>query len=215
MNSLVTPLFSEGTIVAESEVRPVDDQLMPEELACVRSAVDRRRSQFATGRLCAHLALERLGVPRAPLTVGKGGAPAWPQGVVGTISHTSSYCAAVVKSSPPWRSVGLDIEDLRPMDKGVLEAISTRTERRWLEATSDDVHHACAVLLFSAKEAFYKLQYPLTGRFLDFPEVEIEADLASGIFRAHPPAGLPHELTRIEGRFVFAAGKVLCGIELR
>jgi 4'-phosphopantetheinyl transferase EntD len=214
MNSLFAPIFSDGTVVVESEVLLVDDQLMPEELACVRNAAGRRRAQFGTGRLCARRAIATLGLPSGPLTVRADGAPAWPSGAVGSITHTSTYCAAVVKPSPPWRSVGLDAEDLRPLDAGIVESITTEAERRWLQSSPQQTRDAHALLLFSAKEAYYKLQHPLTNRFLDFPEVEIETDLQGGIFRASARVEMPAELAVVSGRFVFASGKVLSGVEL-
>lgn len=214
MSTLFAAIFSEGTIVCESEVRPVDDQLMPEELDCVRNAVQSRRAQFATGRMCARRALELLRVPAVPLVMAAGGAPRWPGGVVGSITHTSTYCAVVVKPSPPWRSVGLDAEDLRQLDSGVVELITTRAERQWLETLSTSTRNDHALLLFSAKEAYFKLQYPMTNRFLDFSEVEIEADLAARSFRVIARVDMPPSLASVAGRFAMAEHKVLCGIEL-
>lgn len=132
VHSLFSPIFSGDSRVVESEVRLVDEQLFPEELACVRSAVDRRRAQFGTGRVCARRALAMLGLPEAPLTVDRSGAPRWPDGVVGSITHTSQYCAAVVKPSPPWRVVGLDAEEVGPLDAGTRDLITTEAESRWL-----------------------------------------------------------------------------------
>jgi 4'-phosphopantetheinyl transferase EntD len=197
-------------------VQQVDDHLMPEELDCVRNAVETRRAQFGTGRLCARRALSLLGIDStAPLTVAPGGLPRWPEGVVGSITHTSSYCAVVVKRRPPWLSVGLDAEDLRSLDCGVLDLIATESEQRWLDSLPTRSRDGSAVLLFSAKEAFFKLQYPLTKRFLEFRDVEIVADPAAGTFRAIPRLPMTPALFGLSGRFTMAAGKVLCGIELR
>lgn len=214
MRKLFATIFSEGTLVCEGDVRLVDDQLMPEELDCVRNAAESRRAQFGTGRLCARQALARLGLPDAPLTVAPGGSPRWPDGVVGSITHTSSYCAVVVKPSPPWRSVGLDAEELRRLEPGVVELITTDDERRWLASLPPSAHDDYALLLFSAKEAYFKLQYPLTGRFLDFPEVQIDANLLAGSFQAIARVEMPSSLASVSGRFAMADGRVLCGVEL-
>ena len=214
MNSLFASIFSEGTIVCEAEVRVVDDQLMPEELDCVRNAGSSRRAQFGTGRLCARQALGRLGLADAPLTMAPGGLPRWPHGVVGSITHTASYCAVVVMPSPPWRSVGLDAEELRRLEPGVVELITTDGERQWLADLPPGAHDDNALLLFSAKEAYFKLQYPLTGRFLDFPEVQIHADPLAGTFQAIARVEMPSSLANVSGRFAMAEGKVLCGMQL-
>jgi 4'-phosphopantetheinyl transferase EntD len=49
----------------------------------------------------------------------------------------------------------------------------TQTESEYLESLSHPRQDVMATTFFSLKEAYYKLQYPLTGVFLDFPEVEI------------------------------------------
>lgn len=216
MSSLFTPLFSDDSIIVESEVRLFDDQLHPEELACVRRAVERRRAQFGTGRVCARRALALLGLPEAPLTVGLGGAPQWPGGVVGSITHTSQYCAAVVKRSPPWRAVGLDAETLGTLDAGTKALIVTEAESHWLARFAPQEQDGYTLLLFSAKEAYYKLQHPLTNRFLDFSEVEIEVDLRASLFRVSERGREGGgELGPVVGRFTFTSGKVLTGIELQ
>jgi 4'-phosphopantetheinyl transferase EntD len=212
--SLFAPLLSRDTVIVESQVSLVDDQLWPEELACVQRAVSKRRAEFGTGRLCARRALAQLGLPSRPLLTGLAGAPQWPDGTIGSITHTAEYCAAVVKRSPPWRGVGIDAEDVRILEEDVIRAISTERERLWLAGLAPEIRHAHAVLLFSAKEAFYKLQRPLTGLFLDFPEVEIEIDSRSDHFRASTRARVPKELADICGRFRFAGGRVLCALEL-
>lgn len=213
--NLFTSLFSDDSIIVESEVRLLDEYLHPEELACVCHAVDRRRAQFGTGRVCARRALVLLGVPDVPITVGAGGAPRWPRGVVGSITHTSQYCAVVVKRSPPWRAVGLDAETLGTLDAGTKALIVTEAESRWLSRFPPQEHDAYALLLFSAKEAYYKFQYPLTKRFLDFSDVEIEVDVQVGTFRVSERDHRLGELGPVFGRFTFTSGMVLCGIELR
>jgi 4'-phosphopantetheinyl transferase EntD len=110
--------------------------------------------------------------------------------------------------------VGIDAEDLRILEADVIHAVSTERERFWLAGLQPEIRHTHAVLLFSAKEAFYKLQHPLTGLFLEFRDVEIEIDSSTGQFRASTKARVPKELVDICGRFRFARGKVLCGLEL-
>jgi 4'-phosphopantetheinyl transferase EntD len=214
MHSLFAPLFSSDAIVFERGVELVDDRLFPEELACVRNAVEARRAQFGSGRLCARQALAQLGFEERPLTVAQGGSPAWPSGAVGSITHTSTYCAAVVKPCPPWRGVGLDAENVRALDADIVRAITTDTERLWLSGLAHEDRAQAGVLVFSAKEAYYKLQYPLTRRFLDFADVEIAASPTSGTFRVQARTETLPELALVEGRFTIANGMVLCGIEL-
>lgn len=215
MDGLLASLFSPGTVVIESPVALVDDALAPEERACVRNAVASRRAQFGTGRLCARRALAQLGLPTGPLLVSAGGMPSWPGGCVGSITHTATYCAVAVKPAPPWRSVGVDAEDLRPLDVGILEAVTSDAERRWVRGLPVEDRDRYTLLVFSAKEAYYKLQYPLTRRFLDFSDVEISVEPRDGTFRACARVPVPHELSVVEGRFAFSDGRVLSAVELR
>ena len=56
------------------------------------AAVDKRQREFATGRRLAHGLLTELGVGGGPLLPGRDRAPIWPDGVVGTISHSRAWC---------------------------------------------------------------------------------------------------------------------------
>src|SRR5579863_5919632 len=101
-------LFGPGAVLLEAAARLVDEaDLYPEESASVARAVDARRAEFGTSRVCARAALERLGVPRSAIAPREGAGPGWPRGAVGSISHTHGHCAVVVGASPPIRAIGL------------------------------------------------------------------------------------------------------------
>jgi len=215
MGSLIAPLFSADAITVEGKVSLVDDQILPEEWAYIQGASPKRRAEFGTGRVYARRALAALGVAPAPLLPGIDRAPLWPTGIIGSVTHTSGYCAVVARRSPPCQSVGLDAEELRPVDEATVHLVSTATERRWLNSQPHRARATLALLLFSAKEAYYKLEYRITGRILDFQDVEVDIRLAAGSFEARTAAeGVPPDLARVTGRFRYAAGKVLCGVEL-
>lgn len=69
----------------------------------------RRQAEFQAGRACAASAL-RLAGCAAPgsLAPGAGGAPRWPPGWTGTISHAGGLAVAAVTRAP--RRLGLDVE---------------------------------------------------------------------------------------------------------
>jgi 4'-phosphopantetheinyl transferase EntD len=213
-------------VTVEAAPRNADDQLFPEELAYLARALPKRRFEFGTARVCARQALAGLGVAPAPLVPLKDRQPAWPAGVVGSISHTDDYCAVVVASSPPMRSLGLDVERIKPVEARVAEMILTPPEMAFVAAQPAARRDELVILYFSAKEAYYKCQYPLTGTFLDFHDVELELWLDAGRFVARrvTPGRAPRlapgltpgraDVARLEGRFSFAGGKVLCGVEL-
>jgi 4'-phosphopantetheinyl transferase EntD len=144
-----------------------------------------RRREFATGRHCARGALRGLGLPEAEIGVGAHREPCWPAGVTGSISHASGLAGAMVALRSDYRSVGLDIERCGAVGQELLHLVLTAREREWVGVDTD-----LATRVFSLKEAFYKMQFPLTGRFLDFTDVETGPDLSSvRVLRAHPETG--------------------------
>ncbi|MFF8379432.1 4'-phosphopantetheinyl transferase [Streptomyces sp. NPDC015661] len=148
--------------------------LFPEEEALMARAVPGRRGEFATGRLCAHRALAALGVPASPLLRGRRGAPAWPEGTVGSITHCAGYRGAAVARSARFLALGIDAEPHAPLPSGVHEAVVFGAEEarlRELAARRPDI--AWDRLLFSAKESVYKAWSGYGGAWLGFEDAEV------------------------------------------
>ncbi|HEY2223294.1 4'-phosphopantetheinyl transferase family protein [Actinomycetospora sp.] len=149
--------------------------LHPSEAPAVERAVESRRAEFTTGRACAREALASLGAPTAAVPVGEKRAPVWPEGVVGSITHTRGFRGAAVAWRASVRSVGIDAEAHDALPDGVLEAVSSESERAGLarlSAARPEV--SWDRVLFSAKESVYKTWFPLTGRWLGFEDAELE-----------------------------------------
>ncbi|WP_367129581.1 MULTISPECIES: 4'-phosphopantetheinyl transferase family protein [Streptomyces] len=193
--------------------------LHPEEAAVVARAVPKRKDEFAAVRACARTALGRLGLPPVPLVPNRRGAPQWPAGIVGSMTHCDGYRAAVVARSGALASIGIDAEPNGPLPDGVLGVVSLPGERariRSLTALRPDVHWDR--LLFSAKESVFKTWYPLTGQELDFEEAELEFDPDAGAFSARllvpgPVVG-GVRLDGFTGRWTVGSGFVLSAIAL-
>lgn len=196
-----------------------DAELLPGEEEIVARAVEARRRQFATGRICARRALERLGIPPAPILRDGRGAPLWPPGVVGSITHCDGYQASAVARSADMATVGVDAEPNGPLPRGVLARIGFGDELAWVDELSAAHPAVCwDRLLFSAKESVYKAWYPLAGRWLDFDEASIEVDPASGTFEARllvpgPVVG-GGALAGFPGRWMARDGLVVTAIAL-
>ena len=89
-------------------------------------------------------------------------------------------------------------------------------ERAWIDGRPRAARDGLALAFFSAKEAYYKCQYPVTSRYLGFQDVELEIDEAAGAFEARALTGeLPASVARLTGRFAFDDGRVLSGVLLR
>lgn len=180
--------------------------LFPAEEAVIGKAVPKRRNEFATARRCAREALAELGFPPAPILPGERGAPGWPDGVVGSMTHCEGYRAAVVAHDRDLDSLGIDAEPDEPLPEGVLDAIARPEEHDHLRRLDANGAHWDR-LLFCAKESVYKTWFPLTRKWLDFEEASIEFHPGTATFRARIlPATGPEEFT---GRWISGNGLII------
>nr|WP_213453342.1 4'-phosphopantetheinyl transferase superfamily protein [Micromonospora sp. NBRC 107566] len=217
---MLAGLVPPGTVAVESFGDTADAFLYPEEEACIARAVDKRRREFTSARVCARAALAQLGIPPAPILPGPRGAPAWPAGVVGSMTHCDGYRAAAVALGRDVCTIGIDAEPAGPLPDGVLEAIALDPERASVSGLSAAVPGVpWDRLLFSAKEAVYKAWFPLTGAWLDFHQARIDIDPAAHTFTATllvpgPVAG-GTRLSGFAGRWLHRDGLVATAIVQR
>nr|AFB69911.1 phosphopantetheinyl transferase 1N [uncultured bacterium] len=173
-------LLPESVVVVEShgDDPAGDASLYPEELAVLTRAVGKRRREFATVRVCARRAMEKLGVAPGPVLPGERGAPRWPEGVIGSMTHCEGYGAAALARAGDLASLGIDAEPHLALPDDVLDVVALPGESDRLNrfgARVPAVHWDR--LLFSAKESVYKAWFPLTGKWLDFSEADIDISL--------------------------------------
>ncbi|MEU0072227.1 4'-phosphopantetheinyl transferase superfamily protein [Streptomyces sp. NPDC006332] len=210
------------TVEAYGHDEPATTGLYPEEEAVVAKAVRKRRREFAVVRSCARRAMEKLGVPPQPVLPGERGAPQWPAGLAGSMTHCDGYGAAALVRVTDLASLGIDAEPDGPLPDGVLGAVALPAEReRLLRLAQDRPGPHWDRLLFSAKESVYKAWFPLTGQWLDFSEADIEIDVdpgerLHGSFRAEllvpgPVVG-GRRLGHFDGRWAVGRGLVATAV---
>ncbi|GAA1301924.1 4'-phosphopantetheinyl transferase [Planotetraspora silvatica] len=201
--------------VAEMSDDAPEDTLFPEEEPLIARAVEKRRREFITGRHCARTALARLGVPPGPILRGDRGAPQWPSGTIGSITHCSGYRAAAVATSTSGITIGIDAEPHGLLPDGVLETVASPEEIAALDRLRNgNPQVSWDRILFSAKESVYKAWFPLTGRWLDFTEATVDVD-PSGRFTATLLISDPRMGTdRLAGRWIVADGFLATAIAL-
>lgn len=156
--------------------------LAPAELQAVSAAVHSRRSEFSTSRWLARRALQELSLPSLPIPAGPARQPVWPDGAVGSISHSGTVCAAMVGRAQEYRGVGLDLELVDGLEAELADIVLAPCE----PAGYREGH--LLRLVFSAKESVYKCLYPLRGVFIDFQDVQIVIDERHETFAAVPLA---------------------------
>ena len=198
---------------AYARVDPAETMLFPAEQELVIRAVEKRRLEFATVRHCARLALAELGVPSVPILPGVRGAPIWPDGIVGSMTHCAGYRAAAVARTGDIGGLGIDAEVHGPLPEGVLDMVSSAQERAHLaELARERPEVYWERLLFSAKEAVYKVWSPPTGRWLGFEEAALTFDPDAGTFTARLLVAGPFDT--LHGRFLAEDGIVVTAIAL-
>lgn len=162
--------------------QPVTDcvhELFNEELPVIKTAAQLRRNTFSSGRSCARAVMLEAGLPISALPRCNDGSVQWPEGLLGSLSHTNDWAVAAVAVSAMCeaKSIGIDLERIKPLDDGVIKLIATPSEREELTSSSSPVWHSMA--LFSIKESLYKCLARDFGQFIDFQDVQIN-DLAGG-----------------------------------
>ena len=189
--------------------------------ASLRHAVAKRQRHFRAGRYCAIEALRLLGAGVHGLTVGRSatGAPVWPAGVTGSITHTDDFVSAAAAWSADVAAVGIDTERLVPADRArdLSCAVATGDEMAEAQRAGCDVSQAFT-LLFSAKEAVFKCLYGRVGRLFGFHDVRLVWVEASGGFYGRLATRLAPTLpagTTLAGRFEIEAAHVHTGVTLR
>lgn len=190
--------------------------LYPEERAAIARAVARRQREFAAGRTAARDAMRRIGWTACAVPSGTDRAPLWPAGLSGSISHTRRLCVAAVAQRHEVGTIGIDVEEQAPIDPMLWDSICTPDELRQLQRLPEEERGHGVTRLFSAKEAFYKWQYPLSGLMLDFQEVEVLLDAGGSGFVVRPvdAARWPPGLCEMTGGIVADPGWVVtwvCG----
>lgn len=207
-----------GVAVAASD-GDLGEELFEEEEAVVANAVDSRRREFTTGRACAREALAQLGFPPQAIPADERGAPLWPSGIVGSITHCEGFRASAVGRAAELTTIGIDAEPNRPLPGGVLGDIALPEERACLRALAAESPEVCwDRLLFSIKESIYKAWFPLAQRWLGFEDAMVEIDREGEAFAARllvpGPAVGGSPLRGFEGRWIARDGIVLAAIAL-
>lgn len=217
---MIEAILPPGVAAVDTREDWPDAPLHPDELAGLGRPVASRRLEYLTARACAHRALERLGYPDASVPAGPGGAPRWPPGVVGSITHCRGYRGCAVAAAEQFATLGIDAEPHEPLNPGVLPTIARPEERRWI----DHLHHRDPStfwdrLLFSAKESVYKAWFPLTGRRLGFEDATVTFDVTNRTFHARLLTDAmtvgQRQITAFTGRWLTRDHLVLTAIAVR
>ena len=215
---LLEGLFPDDVVVAIAGADHPAEPLFVEEEEAIARAVEKRRRDFMIGRTCARSALARLGLEPTAIPVGPKRAPAWPPGVVGTITHCEGLAAAAVAWQRDYAGIGLDAELALPLEPALARLICTPAERELQVHSAPPAGTDWTKLTFSAKESVHKAVAPMSGITLGFHDVELAFDETEPTFRAllvgEKQQGLP-DFERLVGRYRIRDGFVITAVSIR
>ncbi|NRA09185.1 MAG: 4'-phosphopantetheinyl transferase superfamily protein [Myxococcales bacterium] len=215
---MIEELFPPEVRVVRADAEMASEPLHPQEVSDTARMAPKRLAEFRLGRACARRALAALGYPDFALRNDEARVPIWPSGVVGSLTHCEGFCAVAVGPHSQLLGVGIDAEPRRRLKTRILHRITSDAERQHLASLPPAPGESdWGLLLFSAKESFYKCYFPLARRFLGFRDAEIEFLPEEGRFHARLVAhDAPSAAGRrsASGRFGIDANHVATGVAL-
>ena len=103
-------LFPTGVVAVELTGAAPRTVLTASELAYISHCAQKRIDDFTRGRACAHRCMTELGLGKVSLLSGEKREPLWPPDIIGSITHTTGFAAAVVARRNPFEALGIDCE---------------------------------------------------------------------------------------------------------
>ena len=207
-------LFPAGVIAVELTAEAHRSVLTENELRSITHCAAKRIEDFTRGRACARRGLAELGIDGFSLLSGEKREPLWPPATVGSITHTTGFAAAVVARSAQIEALGIDCEVIESVGEDLWERICTPQEQERLGLLPEAQAQRQAALIFAAKEAFYKCQFPLSREWVGFEDVSIEVH-DNGTLRVIPEVRLPvaaEWVAALESRYQYRGHWTVAGV---
>jgi phosphopantetheine--protein transferase-like protein len=211
-------LFPDCVISECCRITDEDYALYPEERALIRKAIAKRQKEFGAGRSCARRCLNRLGITGCVLSKQPDGSIAWPAGIVGSISHSNTWCGATVARREDAVGLGFDIETVARMTRDIAKRVLTSLEMDWVSARHENDARMWFTLMFSAKESIYKCLSPLVGKRIGFHDAQIIPSSEKLCFEARLNKKISSQIpsqSSMCGRYLLHEGDIFTGIFLK
>lgn len=221
LETLLAGLFPPYVAVVAATPADADESLLAiDEARHLPPMVAVRRREYTMGRNAARRALARLGVP--PASIGRRDPdrdPEWPDGIVGSISHSHGVAVAACARASDVLAIGLDVERAGPLGDDIVREICRDEELDALRGAEPPSPSDWPKLLFAVKEAGYKAWFPRTRTPLEFHAMHVTLDPQARCFSASVHHAATAHLSDapwvLEGRFGWNADIVLAGAVLQ
>lgn len=148
----------------------------------IQRSVAKRQAEFLAGRCCARAAVQQLDGSHCVPAIGEDRAPVWPAHISGSITHSTGRAAAIVAHKAQWRGLGMDLENLIPLERAerlAAEILNPAELQRMHAGPREQIAHL-VTLTFSAKESLFKALYPLVQKRFYFEHAQLIEWSASG-----------------------------------
>jgi 4'-phosphopantetheinyl transferase EntD len=172
-HGLIQRELRRGVLLALASADKGPEVLLGIEQEIARSYEGERLLQFCSGRALARRLLQILGGSACSVARKNNGAPLWPKGFTGSLSHSGELVGAIVGRSADCFGLGLDIERPGRIDSSLWPLLFTPTEQVFLAGQSPAEQDFLATAFFSIKEAFLKLPSPREYLVEDYQDVEV------------------------------------------
>ena len=149
----------------------LQETVLEAETRFVKFAVTSRKNEFAAGRNIARKCLAEFGLGDSVIPVLESRAPAWPEGFIGSISHSGEIVGAAVCRKSDYQALGLDVEKSCAVTPDLFDSVLTKED---LESIAGVPDPSLATRVFCCKEAVYKAVNPVVNEFLDFADSSIK-----------------------------------------
>jgi 4'-phosphopantetheinyl transferase EntD len=161
-----------------------------------------RLREYSFGRSCAKDGIRNLkGTEILSIPSSSTGEPIWPMGISGSISHKREIVGAVIGDIKVHRSLGLDIEIPKKSDETLIDKVCTSKEKEMIQNLDRTLWSKYVCILFSAKESFFKFQYPILSLDLHFTDVEVELDILNEAFQVETVKGVKLSTLLVDDKF--------------
>ncbi len=145
--------------------------LLPGEARSIPARQSAMRRASGAARWIAHGLLADFGFNDFAILRTPSGAPAWPDGITGSLAHDDEMAVAAVGPVSEIGSLGVDVEPAQPLPDDIFALVATHAD-----VTDAVDRHLAGRILFSAKEAVYKAVYPLDRRILGYEDITVDLD---------------------------------------
>jgi 4'-phosphopantetheinyl transferase EntD len=172
-NISIPQFFPMGVVQYFTTQRFGVEELLPQERLVATDYGDKRLADFCTGRYCMRQSTATLGF-WGEILMGNKGMPLLPDHITASLSHSRHLCGAVAAPKDQYLSLGMDIETKGRVHRDMWHLLFSAKEIEYLNLLDAEMQSLTTTIFFSAKEAFYKMQFPLTDTYLDFHDVEMD-----------------------------------------